>query len=203
VKPAAVLVPVQLVPPIHDRSTSQRLLLHVTLWSQAEIVGTALVALMLSGCGYSLAGRGATLPEHIHRVGIPPFENQTARLDLDEIITSQVQQQFIAHGGYEVVPQREGVDALLQGEITNFSSRPVALDAEGRSTQISVMITSRVQFRDLVANKILFSSRNFVFRKEYQVASDAANYFDQEIEAIREASNDFAATLASSILEGF
>ncbi|HEX9636045.1 MAG TPA: LPS assembly lipoprotein LptE [Acidobacteriota bacterium] len=169
----------------------------------APIALTALSALLMSACGYSLAGRGATLPQHIQRVGIPPFENQTSRLELDEILTSEVQQQFIAHGGYDVVSQRDGVDALLLGEITNFSSRPVALDAEGRATQISVLINSRVQFRDLVANKILFSSRNFVFRKEYQVASDAANYFDQEIEAIREASTDFAATLASSILEGF
>jgi hypothetical protein len=163
----------------------------------------AVLLLAAGGCGYSLAGRGAHLPEHIRRVGIPPFDNQTARLELDEVVTQQVQEQFLSRGGFEVVSQRDGVDALLLGEITSFASRPIGLDSEGRATQISVLITARVQFKDLVANSTLYSSRNFLFRKEYQVTGDVANYFDQEIEAIREASEDFAATLASSILEGF
>jgi len=47
----ALLVPVQLVPPIHDRSTFRRLSLRVTLWSQAAIVGTALAAWLGSAPG--------------------------------------------------------------------------------------------------------------------------------------------------------
>ena len=39
-------------------------------------------ALLGSGCGYALAGRGSFLPEYIRVVGIPPIENRTAFLQI-------------------------------------------------------------------------------------------------------------------------
>ncbi len=38
------------------------------------LVGTAVAC---SGCGYTLAGRGAFLPDYIRTIGIPMFENTT------------------------------------------------------------------------------------------------------------------------------
>jgi len=35
------------------------------------------LALVTSGCGYALAGRGSFLPDYIRVVGIPPIENRS------------------------------------------------------------------------------------------------------------------------------
>jgi hypothetical protein len=36
-----------------------------------------LLAMLGSGCGYTLAGRGSTLPATIKSIGIPQFTNRT------------------------------------------------------------------------------------------------------------------------------
>ena len=61
-------------------------------------------ALLSSGCGYALAGRGSFLPEYIRVVGIPPIENRTAFIQIEQIITQQVRTEFIGRGKYSVVP---------------------------------------------------------------------------------------------------
>ena len=50
-------------------------------WRSAPSVAVALAALAVSvsGCGYSLAGRGSFLPPELKSIGIPPFVNRTAK----------------------------------------------------------------------------------------------------------------------------
>ena len=93
-----------------NRQNARRLVHGVTL---------AAAALAVSSCGYTLAGRGGTLPEHIRIIGIPQFVNRTTWPEIDRIVTERVSEEFRGRGRYRVLPDTTGVDAVLTGTIVS------------------------------------------------------------------------------------
>ena len=101
-------------------------------------------ALLASGCGYSLAGRGSFLPDYIKVVGVPTFTNRTSTFNLDQIVTAQVRQEFQSRGGrYRVVPEANG-DAVLTGTITDIRLTPANVNANQQATRYIVVVTASV-----------------------------------------------------------
>jgi hypothetical protein len=78
----------------------------------------------LSGCGYSLAGRGSFLPASIRIIGIPLFVNNTSLFEVEKRITEKVRSEFIGRGRYTIQPDANAVDALLTGEISSITVAP-------------------------------------------------------------------------------
>jgi outer membrane lipopolysaccharide assembly protein LptE/RlpB len=95
------------------------------------------MALAVAGCGYALAGRGANLPEHVRRIGVPIFDNQSSTPELDRILTEAVRTELQARGRYTVVPEATGVDAVLTATIRPLSVAPVGFtDARQESRRL-------------------------------------------------------------------
>jgi hypothetical protein len=47
----------------------------------------AVLAIAVSACGYTLAGRGSFLPASIRTIGVPAFTNTTSVYQLDSVVT--------------------------------------------------------------------------------------------------------------------
>jgi predicted transcriptional regulator of viral defense system len=168
----------------------------------------AILLLPLTGCGYSLAGRGSSLPSYIRTIGVPLFGNSTAVFDIEQKLTERVRLEFIGRGRYRVVPDEAGVDGLLRGEITAISVRPTAFTAEQQASRYEITVVIKVEFRDQKTSKILYENPAQTFREEYevttgQVASDTNAFLGQNQNAVDRIANDFAKTVVSSILEAF
>src|SRR2546430_14570717 len=82
-----------------------------------------------SGCGYTLAGRGSTLPATIKTIGIPLFTNRTTVFNLETTLTRKVREEFIGRGKYDILPQANGADGLLTGEVVAVSIQPDSIHA--------------------------------------------------------------------------
>lgn len=161
-----------------------------------------------SGCGYSLAGRGAFLPAYIQTIGVPLFANNTNVFDVEQVLTQQVRQEFIGRGKYRVVPDGVGVDALLTGTVSSVSVSPVAFNDRQQATRYAVVVVMRFEFRDQRENAILWENPSLVFREEYDLESDrttvdASTFFGQESNAIQRLAENFAKSVVTSILEAF
>lgn len=184
------------------RSThiSRRDLLHRAL---------ALGALALPGCGYSLAGRGSFLPDYIKSIGVPPFTNRTTVFNLETQVTQKVRSEFIGRGRYQIVPDINGVDAVLTGEISNVSITPVSFGAQQLASRYAVIMTARVELRDVRENKVLWENPGLLFRQEYdaqssgQANADAASFFSQDLNALDRMTTEFSRAIVSAILEAF
>lgn len=164
--------------------------------------------LPLAGCGYSLAGRGSSLPDYIRTIGVPLFTNTTAVFDVEQTLTQRVRLEFIGRGKYRVVPDETGTDAVLKGEITGIFIRPTAFDQQQQASRYEITVVVKVEFRDLTTNKVLYENPAQTFKEEYEVtsvqaASDAAAFFGQNVNAMERIANDFAKTVVTSILEAF
>src|SRR4051812_48563301 len=84
------------------------------------------MGLVVSGCGYTLSGRGSFLPAYIKVIGVPMFVNSTPVFDVEKRITERVVAEFIGRGKYTIEPRTTGVDALLTGEISSITLTPAA-----------------------------------------------------------------------------
>ena len=125
--------------------------------------------LFLSGCGYHLAGTGSSLPSHIKTIGLPIFVNNTQGYQVEQKITTSVQNVLIQRGKYKVLPQDQNVDALLKGTIVSVALYPASFSADGRANEYNVVINAKVTFTDLIDKKILFQNPSFVFRGQYEI----------------------------------
>ena len=171
------------------------------------VVGV-LCVLSVLGCGYSLAGRGSFLPAYIKTIGIPTFTNRTTVFNLETTLTQKVRSEFIGRGKYQILPQADGVDALLTGEVLAVSLTPASFNTQQLASRYAITMTARIELRDTRANVVLWENPNLVFRQEYEAtggtsAIDPAAFFGQDANALDRLSTDFARTIVSTILEAF
>ena len=167
-----------------------------------------LLLVPLSGCGYSLAGRGSALPTHIRTIGIPLFTNATSVFDVEQTLTQRVRLEFIGRGKYRVVPDDTGTDAVLKGDISAISIRPTAFDAEQQASRYEITVVIKVEFRDITNDKVLYENPAQTFKEEYdvttgQTASDPNTFLGQNSNALNRLADDFAKTVVTAVLEAF
>ena len=173
------------------------------------IVCAAALGLVLSlpGCGYSLAGRGSFLPSYIKVIGVPNFTNATAVYDVERRLTERVRAEFIGRGKYTVRSDAEGVDALVTGEILSITLTPAAFTDQRQASRYLLTLSAKIEFRDVKADKVLWSNPSMQFSEEYDITStttpDPTAFFGQDANALDRLAQEFARSIVNAILEAF
>ncbi len=168
----------------------------------------SLCVLGAPACGYSLAGHGSFLPAYIKTMGVPTFANRTVVFNLETMLTQKVRSEFIGRGKYQILPEANGVDALLTGEITAVNIQPASLNPQLLASRYAITMTARIELRDMRENKVLWENPSVIFRQEYDATGgrsivDPAAFFQQDTNALERISTEFARTIVSAILEAF
>ena len=176
------------------------------------VLGVAAVgalALLCTGCGYALAGRGAFLPTDIRTVGIPPLVNRTTFFDVEQILTEKTRNEFIGRGKYRVVPDATGADAVLNGEITSITLSPVGFTTTQLASRYRFVLTMKVDFVDARVSRSLWANDALSFTGEYELNAqgtdiiEGASFVDQQRGSFDRIASDVARTVVTAILEAF
>jgi hypothetical protein len=178
------------------------------IFKPSFVIFVAFVVISSPGCGYTLAGRGSFLPESIRTIGVPLFTNTTQVFDVERRLTERVRSEFIGRGRYRVIPDAAGADAVLSGEITSITLTPSSFNAEQQATRYAIVVTTRLEFKDVKADKVLWSNAAWQFREEYELTNvatttDVNAFFGQEANALDRIAQNFARSVVSAILEAF
>jgi outer membrane lipopolysaccharide assembly protein LptE/RlpB len=165
----------------------------------------ALLASIVSclACGYSLVGRGSTLPANVRVIRFQTLANETSRVGVEQRVSREVTRELATRGRFEVSATDATADAELSGAVTQFDLYAVAFDELGRAKEYQVSVTARIALKTLPDEKILWENPAYTFRENYTLPTSAASYADRENEAIDRVAERFAASLVSSLLEGF
>jgi outer membrane lipopolysaccharide assembly protein LptE/RlpB len=171
------------------------------------VVTLALVA-GTPGCGYSLAGRGSFLPAYIKVIGVPTFTNLSSVFNVEQRITEKVRAELIGRGKYKVVPESTGVDGVLSGEIQSITLTPAAFTDQRQASRYMLTLSAKIEFRDVKADKVLWSNPSMQFREEFDVTNTASAvdpnaFFGQDAAALDRVATEFARSVVSAILEAF
>lgn len=172
-----------------------------------------LLALASNGCGYALVGRGTVVDPTIKKIGVPTFVNATGKPALDQKITQRVIEELLRRGRFDVVQERSGVDALVEGELLRYDAQPVGFSAEAtgggggttttQASRYAITLTAKIRYGKVGETEPIWSNDAFQFRDEYEVGSDPASFFDREEQAIDRLATSFARSLVATMLEAF
>jgi hypothetical protein len=168
-------------------------------------------AVAASGCGYALAGRGSFLPATIRVIAIPQLENRTTYIQVEQLLTEKVRNEFIGRGKYQVVTEPAGADAVLTGTITGINIQPVSFTNQQIASRYLFTLNMSVRFTDAMTNEVLWSNDSLMLREEYDltIAGDqtgtnvTAMFLDQERTSFDRISTDLARAVVTAILEAF
>src|SRR6266851_5189503 len=113
---------------------------------------TPLLALLaavvvLSGCGYHVAGTTNNLPTTLHSIDVPTFKNETSRFKVEQQVTAAVVRELMTRTKYDVRANTNAgdADAVLRGTIIGFAAYPVVVDPQNtRATTSLVNVRVRV-----------------------------------------------------------
>src|SRR5215467_6898882 len=167
---------------------------------------SALGLLLLFVTGFAECYKPITknqLPDRIKTVAVPAFqlESQALRYKIGSRFTDAVMRELVHRGrGLRVQGEREGADAVIEGVIRKFYFGGVLLDDKGRARIYEVTIEAAVTVRDQTENKVLYDNQNFVFRGEYEFASDPRTFFNEEDPAVLRMSRNFAESIVSTLI---
>lgn len=162
-------------------------------------------ALTCSACGYRVRSSVGTLPSEAKSLGIPTFKNLTSQYKIEQLISSAVLKEFSMRTRAAVNSSNSGVDLVLLGEIKGVSSVPVTFGTQNDPTQtfgsaFLVTVQLGVKLMRLRDSSIIWQNGDFLFRERYILNENIQDFFSEENPALERLARNFAATLASSIL---
>jgi outer membrane lipopolysaccharide assembly protein LptE/RlpB len=161
-------------------------------------------AILLSGCGYHVVGTTSSLPKDVHTIAVPAFVNKTQKYRIEQRMTQAVVREFLAASRYRVVSNPNEGDAVLHGEITSIEANPVIFDPiTGHASTMLIQVRMKVHLDERSNGKVLYQNDNYLFRQQYQISSDVAEFFDEQDPALDRMAHDFASNLVADILENF
>jgi hypothetical protein len=166
----------------------------------------AMLVAVLSGvsCGYRVAGRSSNLPSEWRTIAVPAFKNDTTRYRIEQRFTESVIKQFLQRTKYKIVQNAEEADAVLHGEVISIETNPMIFNATtGQVTMMLVTVHTKVLLVDNKTLKVVYKNDDMVFRDEYQISTDAREFFEEQDPALERMARDFAAQLVSNVVETF
>lgn len=167
-------------------------------------VMAACCALLLSACGYHVAGKSTLLPSDAKTIAIAPWGNVTIRYALSNYLKASVSREFISRTKYRLVTDPAKADLVLYGSVANMlqGGSPLYDNATRRTTAGQVVVYLQFKLVDR-AGKTLVEKPSLVFQQPYEISIDPRQYFDESEAALQRLSTDVAKTVVSSILEQF
>jgi outer membrane lipopolysaccharide assembly protein LptE/RlpB len=124
-----------------------------------------LILILLTGCGYRLAGESLTLPADVSILNVEMFENRTMEPYLENIMTKQVTRRLLLIPELKLIENQEKADAVISGKIVSYSVASSAYDRQNQVTQYRVTMSVEANLRRLSDGKILW--RGNVVRFQY------------------------------------
>ena len=179
----------------------------MTRTSRLAVTALTLSLAGLWSCGYALVGRGTVVDPTIKKIAVPLFKDSTGKPGLDQKITQKVVEELLKRGRFDVIQDRIGADAIVEGEILRYDQTPVGFSDAGGSrsqaTRYNVTLTARVRYVKVGQDEPIWANESFSFRDEYDVGSDPTAFFDQQGQAVERLSTSFARSLVAAMLEAF
>jgi len=180
--------------------------------NRTSLALTLLAAIILSGCGYHVAGRSDALPKTVHVIAVPAIENKTSSYRIEQRLTAATIHEILVHTNYKAVSMPESGDAVLRGKVLALEAVPLLFvstpatattPATTRATTMLVTMKCDVTLTEVATQKVLYHSDNFVFRNEYEISSDVKSFFEEQDPALDRMAQDFAKRLVAAVTENF
>jgi hypothetical protein len=176
----------------------------VRFWNRPG-AGLAMSAMVLSSCGYHVAGSANLVPKTVHTIAVPPFNNATVRYKLTDLLPEDIGREFISRTKYQIISDPTQADAVLHGTVINYLAFPTLIDTKsGRTSALQVIVRLSVNLTERSTGKLIFNRPFYETHERYEASvTNNYQYFDESGAAVQRLSKDVARDVVSSILDNF
>jgi hypothetical protein len=122
---------------------------------------------------------------------------------VEQVLTQSVIRALVQKSGYRVTRDPAQADRILEGVISRVTANPVLFGEETFGSTFLVTLNARVELREQQSGKILFKNDEYIFREQYIINVDVKNFFSELNPALGRIADDFAASVVTTVLEGF
>jgi len=154
--------------------------------------------LILSSCGYHMAGTGSHLTAGVKTIFIPVFENKTMEPIIEEELTTAVIREFLKDGRIEVADSSRA-DMVLKGSVVSYKETPVSFDAAQNVLEYRVTVTTHL----ILLNTNTLWEHDVTSTAEYTVSSDVMTTRIKKLSALREIARNLSEEVADRVLLGW
>lgn len=115
-----------------------------------------LTTILLSSCGvYTFNPRGKS---DISRINVERFSNETSEFGIEDRMTNQIIDAFIADGSLKIVPT-DDAQALLTGALVEYERKPYNADENDVVESYAVRMTFNIKLTNTVDGVDLWTER--------------------------------------------
>ena len=163
-----------------------------------------LLMVILTGCGYHVAGHTDLLPKTLHTIYVPAWGYASFRYKLTDSLPQDIAREFIARTKYQIVTKPDNADAVLTGTVLRFNANPSILDpATARASVVEAEVTMAVKLTERATGKVLWENNSMTFKQRYEISTTPTTYFDESSPALVRLSREVARNIVSAILSNF
>jgi hypothetical protein len=144
-----------------------------------------LFGLSLAGCGvYSFTG--ASIPPDAKTISITYFVNNAQFIEptLSQSLTDALRDRFLTQTDLDFV--NEGGDLQIEGSITDYSTKPMAIQSDQTAAQNRLSVTVKVKFTNTIDPTRDYET-SFTRFQDYPSSQDLSVVKDQLLSEIDEA----------------
>lgn len=132
-----------------------------------KIINSILIittALLLNACQISMTMSGASIPDNIKSFSVQYFENRAPLINpvLSQNLTEGLKDRISNESRLNLVNGTGDVD--FSGEITGYSVRPMAIQADAISAETRLSMTVKVRYKNYKDPKLNWESSFSAFR---------------------------------------
>lgn len=122
------------------------------------------LALMVTACSINMTMSGASIPENINSFSVQYFDNRAPLINpvLSQNFTEGLKDRISNESRLNLVNGTGDVD--FSGEITGYSVRPMAIQADAVSAETRLSMTIKVRYKNYKDPKLNWESSFSAFR---------------------------------------
>lgn len=162
---------------------------------------SGLLSTVFSGCSSPYTPAPQILPQHIKKISVRPFINNTTQYGLEEKLTLKVINEFVRDGRLMLVNNEQDADGIVVGEINRYILQPLTYDANLVTQQYKLWVLLNVSFVDRVNNVTLWTEPNMEGMNIYYDVSQPGGQTEEE--AREQAWDRLSQDIVRRTVEGF
>lgn len=170
-----------------------------------QLISTSSLLLLAMGCGYHTLGSATHIPEDVHTIAVPFFQNRTQFSHTEVLLTQATVHELTTRTKFRVLPREDAgdADALLKGTVLSETIVPYTYNVTtGQSSSYMITLTASVSLTDR-EGRVLYRHDGYTFHQQYEATSDLGTFVQEDSPAMGRLSRDFAQSLVSDMLESF
>lgn len=147
---------------------------NISGWNMRNGVMMVLTALLLTGCGYHLAGGRGTFAPGVRTVFVDVFTNNTSEANADSIFRTAFNNQVVQNGHFKLALSPGEADAIFRGTILSLQFSSLAYQTTNLSAENRMTVTMQISFEERASGRVLWTNGAYIGTGDYLVTTVGA-----------------------------